>query len=110
MGWSKDIQAAWQSSSVVLVDDASSLFPLQPAESCTSEVAARSILVWVSELVIPEVFVSDGAPNFKREALKLVAAKLGASHRFSVAHSSWSNGTVERMKLEVVRTFSGINE
>ena len=72
------------------------------------DVAARSILEWVSVLGTPEVFVSDGASQFKNETLKLVAAKLGASHRFSVAYSSWSNGTVERMNLEVVRTFRAV--
>ena len=72
---------------------------------CVWEVAARTILEWVSGLGIPVVFVSDGAPHFKNETLKLVAAKLEASHRFSVAHSPWSNGTVKRMNLEVVRTF-----
>ena len=71
---------------------------LQPAASCTSEVAARTILEWVSSLSIPEFFVSDGAPHFfKNETLKLVAAKMGASYRFLVAHSSWSKGTVEQM-------------
>ena len=92
----------------VLVDDVSWFVSLQPAASCTSEVAARSILEWVSVLGTPEVFVSDGAPHFKNETLKLVAAKLGASHRFSVAYSSWINGTVERMNLEVVRTFRAV--
>ena len=67
---------------LVLVDDVSSFLSLQPAASCTSEVAARSILEWVSVLGTPEVFVSDGAPHFKNKTLKLVAAKLGASHRF----------------------------
>ena len=52
--------------------------------------------------------MSDRAPHFKNETLKLVASKLGASHRFSVAYSSWSNGTVERMNLKVVRTFRAI--
>ena len=66
---------------LVLVDDASSFVSLQPAASCTCEVAARSILEWVSVLGTPEVFVSDGAPRFKNETLKLVAAKLEASHR-----------------------------
>ena len=93
---------------LVLVDDVSSFVSLQPAASCTSEVAARNILEWVSVLGIPEVFVSDGAPHLKHETLKLVAAKLRASRRFSVAYSSWSNGTVERMKLEVVRTFRAV--
>ena len=93
---------------LVLVDDVSSFVPLQPAASCTSEVAARSILEWVSVLGTPEVFVSDGAPHLKNETLKLAAAKLEASSRFSVAYSSWSNGSVERMNLEVVRTFRGV--
>ena len=93
---------------LVLVDDLSSFVSLQPAASCTSEVAARSILEWVSVLGTPEVFVSDEAPHFKNETLKLVAAKLGASHPCSVAYSSWSNGTVERMNLEVVRTFRAV--
>ena len=93
---------------LVPVDDVSSFVSLQPAASCTSEVDARSILEWVSVLGTPEVFVSDGAPHFKNETLKLVAAKLGASHRFSVVYSSWSNGTVERMNLEVVRTFRAV--
>ena len=73
---------------LVLVEDVSSFVSLQPAASCTSEVAARNILNWVSVLGIPEVFVSDRAPHFKKETLELVDAKLGASHRFSVAHSS----------------------
>ena len=67
---------------LAVVDDVSSFVSLQPAVSCTSEVAARSILEWVSVLGTPEVFVSDGAPHFKNKTLKFVAAKLGASRRF----------------------------
>ena len=54
------------------------------------------------------MFVSDGAPHFKNETLMLVAVKLGASYRFSVAYSSLTNNTVERMNLEVVRTFRAV--
>ena len=93
---------------LVLFGDVSSFVSLQSAASCTSEVAAGSTLEWVSVLGTPEVFVSDEAPHFRNETLKLVAAKLGASHRFSVAYSSWSNSTVERMNLEVVRTFRAV--
>ena len=56
----------------------------------------------------PEAFVSDGAPHFQNETLKLVAAILEASRRFSVAYSSWTDGTVERMNLEVVRTLRAV--
>ena len=93
---------------LVRVDDVSSFVSLQPAASCTSEVASKSILEWVSVLGTPEEFVSNGSPYIKNGMLKLVAAKVGASHRFSVAYSSWSNGTVERINLEVVRTFQEV--
>ena len=93
---------------LVLVDDVSSFVSLQPAASCTNEVAARSILEWMSVRDTPKVFVSNGAQHFKNETLMLVAAKLGASHRFSVAYSSWSNGIVGRMNLEVARTFRAV--
>ena len=53
----------------------------------------------------PDVFISDQAPHVKRGALKLVATKLGACHRFSVAYSSWSNDTVKRMSFKEVWTF-----
>ena len=98
----------WYAYVLVLADDMSSFVFLQPAASCTRGVAARSILKWVSVLGISEVFVSDGAPHFKSEMLKLIAAKLGVSRRYSVAHSSWSNGTVERMNVEVVWTFPAV--
>ena len=93
---------------LVLVDDVSSFVSLQPVASCTSEVAARSILEWVSVLGTSEAFVSDGAPHFKNETLKLVAAKLEASRRFSMAYSSWTNVAVERMNLEVVTTLRAV--
>ena len=32
-----------------------------------------------------------------------------ASHRLFVAHLSWSNGVVERMNLEVVRTLRAVS-
>ena len=69
---------------LVLAHDVSSFASSQPAAFCTGEVAARSILGWVSVLGIPEVFVSDGAPHFNEETLKLVHSELGASHRFFV--------------------------
>ena len=80
---------------LILMDEVISFVSLQPTASCTNKVAAMSILEWVAVLGIPEVFVSNRAPYFQNEKLKLVAAKLGASHRFSIAHPSWSNSTVK---------------
>lgn len=91
-----------------MVDDVSSFASLQPAASCTSEDAAKSTLAWVLVLGVPEVLVSDEAQHFQGEALKLVTAESGASHLFSVANSSWSNGTVEGINLDVVRTFRAV--
>ena len=90
----------------VFVDDVCSFASLQPASSCTAgEVAARSILEWVPLLGIPEVVVSRWSTALQNKTLKLVAVKLEALHRFAVAYSSWVNVTVERVNLEVVRTF-----
>ena len=54
---------------LLLVDDVSSFVSLQPAASCTSEVAARGVLEWVSVLGFPEMFVRDGAPYFNNMTL-----------------------------------------
>jgi len=40
--------------------------------------------------------------------LHKVARQLGINHRFSVANSAWTNGTVERMMREILRTAKSI--
>ena len=48
------------------------------------------------------------ANNFDAHALWLVVEPLGADHRFSVANTAWTNGTVERMMLKIVKTLRAV--
>lgn len=57
---------------------------------------------------VPLVWMVDTARQNKNQALRLATEALGASHRFAVANSPWSNATVERMMREIVGTFKAI--
>ena len=52
--------------------------------------------------------MSDTASHFKNHMMAALEKSLGVDRRFSVASSPWSNGTCERMMLEVVRTKKAI--
>jgi hypothetical protein len=67
--------------------------------------AARGILQWCSVFGVPKVLVSDTASHFKNDLLSHLRSLLGCDHHFSVANVSFSNGTVERMVQETIRTF-----
>ena len=90
---------------MVIGDDLSSFVWIEEAATCTVEVAARTLLRWCSMTGVPRVRVSDTAKHFKKRALRLVAEHLGVDHRFSVINTAWTNGTVERMVFEIVKTF-----
>ena len=45
---------------------------------------------------------------FKNCALLLVAEHLGADRRFSIVNTASTNGTVERMMLEIVKTVRAV--
>lgn len=48
------------------------------------------------------------AGHLKIQALQLVAESLGTSHRFVVANSAWTDGTVECMMRELVCTLKAL--
>lgn len=51
------------------------------------------------------MWVSNTATHFKNRALRLLAETLRVSHHFAVVNSPWTNGTVECILREIVRTF-----
>ena len=68
----------------------------------------RTLLWWYSVIGVPRVWVSDTTKHFKNRLLRLVADHLGANHRFSVANTACTNDIVERMMLEIVKTFTAV--
>ena len=49
---------------LVLMDDVSRFVWLEEAESCSMEVAARSVLNWCASFGVPKAFTSDGGTHF----------------------------------------------
>ena len=93
---------------LVIMDDLSNYVWLEPAESCTAEVAATHLLAWCKTLGVPRVWVSDTATHFKNRVLAQLSDALRIEHRFAVAYTPWSNGACERMVKEVVRALKSI--
>ena len=63
--------------------------------------AAESLQRWCTTLGAPSVLVSDTASHFKNQLRKLAHGS-GVNHKFAVANSPWTNGTVESMMKEVL--------
>ena len=58
---------------MVIVDDLSSFFWMEQTATCTTKVAARTLLWWCSVIEVPRVWVNDTAKHIKSSALRLVA-------------------------------------
>ena len=59
---------------------------------------------WASQYGIPKWWISDGGSHFRNSALHSLAQVMGVKHKFTTAYCPWSNGAVERMCSEVLRT------
>ena len=90
---------------LVLMEDARQFVWLEEMVPCSSEVAMRTILKWLVSFGVPKAFASNDGTYFKRGIMEMVKARLGVVHFFSVGNLSWSDGTLERIENEVVRTF-----
>ena len=93
---------------LVLVEDVSGYVWLEPEQSCTAAATARALIRWSVTFGPPKVWVSDTATHFKNGLIAMLAEALNVDHHFAVAHSAWTNGTVERYNREVIRTAKAI--
>ena len=93
---------------LVIVEDVSGYVWLRPARKCEANFVAKELVEWCSVFGRPTTWVSDNAAHFKNRVIRKVASRIGVTHRFSVANSAWTNGTVERMMREVLRTTKAI--
>ena len=75
---------------------------LEPAEACSDEVTVRIALTWCGLFGVSRVFVINDAWYYRSNILRTATKRLGVKYIFPIAHSSWRNGTVERVNREVV--------
>ena len=88
---------------LVILEDVRGYTWLRPSRACAANGTVEELVLWSTTVEPPTTLVSDNAANFRNRVLRKLAKVLGVEHRFSVANSAWTNGTVERMIREVVR-------
>ena len=70
--------------------------------ACTANGTVEELVRWCATFGPPTTWVSDNATHFRNRVVRKLAKALGVDHRFSVANSAWTNGTVERMMRDVI--------
>ena len=89
---------------LVLKDDFSGYVWLKPSKEANSETVAENLIAWFSSFGIVPDWVSDQGTHFKNELVKILRDEVKAGHHFTLAYCPWSNGTVEVVCRELIRT------
>ena len=87
---------------LVILEDVSGYTWLQPSRARTANGTMEDFVRWCATFGPPTTWASDNATHFGNRVVRKLAKALGVEHRFSVANSAWTNGTVERMMCEVI--------
>lgn len=88
----------------ILRDEHSNYCWLFPVADTAAEHAARSILDWCAAFGVPDMLMSDGPTHFKNETIRILTKSLKVPHHFTLPYNPCSNGAVERLGKELVRT------
>ena len=96
---------------LVIKDDFSHFVELVICESPSHYEVVDSLLAWHSRFGLRKdsIHISDQGTHFKNSVCRELERCLGIKHRFTPAHSPWSNGTVEvvnRHLLKCLRSLS----
>lgn len=73
-----------------------------------AENAAQAIVDWCAAFFIPNGLMSDGQRHFRNETIRLLCKSLRVPHHFTLPYTPWSNGAVELLEKEILRTFRAI--
>ena len=93
---------------LMLRDDHSDFKWFFPCMETTAETAAQAIIDWCSSFAVPKALMSDGPTHFKNETIRLVCKGLQVPHHFTRPYCPWSNGAVERLGKELLRTLRAL--
>ena len=93
---------------LIIRDDLSSYVWLYPTQGATSDAAAEALVMYIAVFCGTEWIVSDQGAHFKNSLLKELAGGLMMKQHFTTAKSPWANGSVERVRREVLRVCKAI--
>jgi len=94
---------------LILKDDFSSYVWLKPCKAADAEATATSLIEWFSAFGTVVQWVSDRGSHFKNEVVKELRERLHCSHHFTLAYCPWSNGSVEVVCRELIRTMRALS-
>lgn len=89
---------------LILKDDFSGYVWLIPATETTADVTADALISWFASFGVVSNWVSDRGSHFKNMLVKKLREELKSDHHFTLAYCPWSNGTVEVVCRELIRT------
>ncbi|CDF38803.1 unnamed protein product [Chondrus crispus] len=89
---------------LMMRDDFSDYKWFFPFADTSAANAATAIIDWCAALGVPKSLMSDGPTHLRNETIRLVAKGLKVPHHFTLPYCPWSNGAVERLGKELVRT------
>ena len=87
---------------LVILQDLSGHTYLRLSRASTAKGTVEERLRWCATFGLITMLVSDIAAHFRNRVVRKLAKALSVGHRFSVANSAWTNGTVERMMREAI--------
>jgi hypothetical protein len=93
---------------LILSDKFSKFSMFFPTNSENAEIAAHSILNWISLFGIPRCFASDRGTAWNNSLIKAVADKLKMDYHFISARAHWSLGSQERINASLRNLFRTI--
>lgn len=89
---------------LMLRDDHSGYTWIYPSITTDAEHAATAVIDWCAAFGPPSTLMSDGPTHFRNETMRQVAKGLKCKHHFTTAYCPWSNGGIERLGKEILRT------
>ena len=89
---------------LMLRDDFSAYCWLCPFSNANAASTAEALLEWTTSFNVPKMLMSDQGTHFKNETIRRLSRALKVPHHFTLPHAPWSNGQVERLGKEILRT------
>lgn len=93
---------------LILKDDFSGYVWLMPAMAADADHTAGSLMSWFAAFGTVQQWVSDQGTHFKNQVVKTLRQRTNSSHHFTLAYTPWTNGTVEVVCRELLRTLKAL--
>lgn len=89
---------------LIIKDNFSSYVWLEACEAATAMAPAEMLFRWFSAFGVCKVWISDRGSHFFNELMRELAKMLRVDHQFSPAYSPHTNGTVESVCKQYLRS------